>query len=247
MSDFMIEVSQLDEMRFGIRTAKAQNVTAGDISAVQTFCREHDITFVHLRVPVTELKAVQMLEADGYRLMDTLVYHAFKYKRSPIPDDTAQNPIRSFVDSDADAVTEIAHAMFQGYFGHYHADPRLDNADCDAVYVDWATRSVQLRSLADEILVVEDSEGVNAFVTLRMNTPEEGECVLGGVIPRAQGQGIYQSMIIKGMHWVQAQGAKRMVVSTQITNVAVQKVWARLGFEMHYAYYTLHKWYDDTR
>jgi hypothetical protein len=34
-----------------------------------------------------------------------------------------------------------------------------------------------------------------------------------------------------------------MLISTQITNVAVQKVWTRLGFEPSRSYYTFHKWF----
>jgi hypothetical protein len=34
----------------------------------------------------------------------------------------------------------------------------------------------------------------------------------------------------------------RMVVSTQITNLAVQKVWVRQGFELTGSYYTFHLW-----
>jgi hypothetical protein len=45
------------------------------------------------------------------------------------------------------------------------------------------------------------------------------------------------------MAWCASRGAARMMVSTQINNVAVQKVWARLGFEPNYAYYTFHKWF----
>jgi GNAT superfamily N-acetyltransferase len=83
------------------------------------------------------------------------------------------------------------------------------------------------------------------FATLRLNNPEEGEGVLFGVGPLAQGQGIYRSFMIHGMEWCLQQGMTRMVVSTQITNIAVQKVWTRLGFEPSHAYYTFHKWFDD--
>ena len=35
-----------------------------------------------------------------------------------------------------------------------------------------------------------------------------------------------------------------MVLSTQVTNLAVQKVWSRLGFEPSRSYYTFHLWFD---
>lgn len=47
------------------------------------------------------------------------------------------------------------------------------------------------------------------------------------------------------MQWCLDNSMKEMVVSTQITNLAVQKVWVRLGFEPYRFYYTFHKWFDE--
>ena len=82
------------------------------------------------------------------------------------------------------------------------------------------------------------------FATLRLNNSDEGEGVLFGVAPKAQGRGIYRSFMVKGMEWCMKKNATHMVVSTQITNTAVQKVWSRVGFEPNNAYYTFHKWFD---
>ena len=42
---------------------------------------------------------------------------------------------------------------FSGYLGHYHADPRLDRAKCDEVYLSWAERSCVDPSVASKVLV----------------------------------------------------------------------------------------------
>ena len=82
-----------------------------------------------------------------------------------------------------------------------------------------------------------------AFATLRIVSPEEGEGVLFGVARAFQGQGIYRGLIINGMRWCASRGVLKMTVSTQITNIAVQKVWARLGFEPLSSFYTFHRWF----
>ena len=64
-----------------------------------------------------------------------------------------------------------------------------------------------------------------------------------GVAPEAQGRGIYRSLMIGAMLWFRTRGTARMVVSTQVTNAAVQKVWTRLGFEPWKSNYTFHKWF----
>lgn len=238
-----IYLSSIDQDRFGIRTAKVHDVNGENYKQVQQFCQEESVALCIARVNVRHLDVVQSMEADGYRLMDTLVYYTFKYAKKEIPIDTNKHVIRSAQAGDVDAISVIARDSFKGYYGHYHADPRLDNDLCDAVYTDWAMTSAQSKNDTDEILVVDYDGMLQGFATLRQNSPVEGEGVLFGVAPQAQGQGIYKSMMIAGMRWCLQQGMEQMIVSTQITNIAVQKVWARLGFEVAYGYYTLHKWY----
>jgi GNAT superfamily N-acetyltransferase len=105
-------------------------------------------------------------------------------------------------------------------------------------------RSCTASDVADEVLVAEKGGEVLGFATLRLNSPAQGEGVLFAVVSAAQGQGIYRSFMIGGMHWCAARGATSMVVSTQLTNIAVQKVWVRVGFEPDHATYTFHKWFE---
>jgi len=45
------------------------------------------------------------------------------------------------------------------------------------------------------------------------------------------------------MTWFANHRRRRIVVSTQVTNVAVQKVGSRLGFEPSTSSYSFHKWF----
>jgi GNAT superfamily N-acetyltransferase len=141
-------------------------------------------------------------------------------------------------------VKQVAADSFRGYSGHYHADERLRRSQCDEIYTDWARRSCLSRDVAGEVLIADIDGRVAGFATLKLNSPEEGEGVLFGVAPWAQRRGIYRSFMVRGMEWCAGKGAKRMIVSTQIVNTAVQKVWTRIGFEPSHAYYTFHKWFD---
>jgi GNAT superfamily N-acetyltransferase len=242
----LAELSPLDEERFGIRTAKALVHNVHEAGVVLDDSRKLGARFVIIRCPSEELRAAQVLEQHGARLMDVLVYFSRDLAGLPIPQDANNilvRPARRI--EDADAVAAIARESFKGYFGHYHADPHIDPKLADDVYVSWARRSCLSREVADEVLVAEDNDVILAFITLRMNAIDEGEAVVGGVSREAQGHGIYRSFIIRCMEWCRGQGASRMVVSTQITNTAVQKVWTRLGFEPQRSYLTFHQWFDD--
>jgi GNAT superfamily N-acetyltransferase len=245
MTKSQFHLSQIDTERFGFITVRANIISTANLAEFDRFCYKNAVQLSIVRVDTSHLDVVQAMEVSGYRLMDTLIYYAFNYARKTIPDDSSTYLIRPIQPDDLEEVVAIATGSFKGYYGHYHADPRLSDDKCDEVYIDWASKSVSSRKIANEVLVVVDDNQLNGFATLRTNNAEEGEGVLFGVAPHAQGQGVYQTMMIHGMKWCQEQGSSRMVVSTQITNIAVQKVWARLGFEMDHSYYTLHKWFDS--
>jgi ribosomal protein S18 acetylase RimI-like enzyme len=235
-----LELSSLDEQRFGIRTVRAWDVGLTDLDTVDAFVEQENARLLIIRIPTDDLRAVQRLEESGAILTDTLVYYRQSLTQD-LPADTGTISVRPIRAEEVKAASEVAAATFEGYFGHYHADPRLDRTACDEVYRSWARRSCT-REAADEVLVGVDNDVVVGFATLRMNGPDEGEGVLFGVAPQAQGRGLYRSMMVHAMEWCRTQPATRMVVSTQVTNIAVQKVWVRLGFEPYRSYYTLHRW-----
>jgi len=237
-----LALSPLEEERFGVRTVRVNELVAADLSEVLAFCRSHAVRMLIARCRAEDLGAAQACEEAGGRLMDTLVYYGLDLARQSgsVLETTAA--IRLARAEEADELCAIAASAFQGYRGHYHADPRLDPAACDAAYTSWVRRSLLDRSVADAVFACLVDGRVAGFATMRRNSPEEGEGVLFGVAPWAQGRGIYRDLIRRGVRWCQAEGCARMVVSTQVTNVAVQKVWVRQGFEPTHAHYTFHLW-----
>ena len=239
-----IYLSAIDEERFGISTARAPEVTLEDLPSIMHFCRANGVVFLIARCLAYNLRAAQAMEREGFALMDTLIYYGRDLVKEVKLSDTGKILVRQIRPGEEHKVKAIAAEAFRGYSGHYHADERLDRAKCDEVYVSWAFLSCVSRNVADEVLVAELDESIVGFATLRLNSQEEGDGVLFGVAPSFQGQGIYTSLIIHGMEWCLSKGATRMVYSTQITNIGVQKALTRVGFEHSHAYYTFHKWFD---
>ena len=239
-----IYLSHLDIERFGIQIAKSRNLTLDILDQVLDFCLIEDVSLLITRCPVSDLDLVHELENHGFELMDTLVSSSAKLGNLSF-ENFDEPTIRNYIKGDETFVEDIARESFSGYFGHYHADKLLNRNICDEIYVDWAIRSCKSREVADEVLLAELKNKVVGFVTLRINNEENGEAVLAGVLPSSQLLGIYGKLISKGMHWCLSQGLLQMTVSTQITNIAVQKVWVRLGFEPLTAFYTFHKWFSN--
>jgi GNAT superfamily N-acetyltransferase len=141
-------------------------------------------------------------------------------------------------------LSEAAALVFGGYHGHYHADPRLDRAACDAAYVSWARRCLNTPDAADNVLMFFQRGVLVSFVTMRLVSADEGEVVLGGVLPSAQGRGLWRPTLGGVLRWSEARGARRVIASTQVTNVASQRIWTRMGFSPVRSEATLHVWFD---
>jgi GNAT superfamily N-acetyltransferase len=215
-----------------------------DLPAVFDFCDRNDVELLIARCAVEDIEVAQALESAGAQLMDTLIYYSRDLTKSPVPQESASVVIRPLQPGDEVAVGDVAAASFKNYSGHYHADSRLDRAKCDEAYTSWAVRSCLSREIAAEVFLAEFDGRPAGFATLRVNSAEEGEVVLNAVAPFAQRYGIYRHLVITAMNWCLSWGANRVLISTQITNIAVQKVWVRLGFEPKRAYYTFHRWMD---
>ena len=73
--------------------------------------------------------------------------------------------------------------------------------------------------------------------------PTEGEGVLNAVHPTFAGAGIYGQLINRSGQWCSDNSLQRMIISTQIDNLKVQRVWSNRGFHLYKSYYTLHRWF----
>lgn len=241
-----LSVSDLDEQRFGVRTAKGILSSDGQVSELLEFMQNNGCELGIVRVKSEDLALVQRLEDAGARLCDSLLY----YRRAVRAEDVFAAQANGYryrlaTPHDAAEIAALARVSFSGYAGHYHADPRLPKEKADAVYYSWAERSCTTPGVADRVFVVvrEQDNEMAAFATIGVDVARrEMEGVLFGVSPNHQGHGIYRQLIRNTLGCANADGYERMVVSTQVTNLAVQKVWVREGFEPHSSYYTLHLW-----
>ncbi len=252
-----ISLSALDEKRFGIVTAKATldaNDDANDDANAANFkqkvlnwCEKENVQLLIARVPTEQIDLVQELEQAGFILTDTLVYFRNKHlveTEIGLTELDGEFSWRIAVPGDSEDIAQLATKVFSDYGGHYHADRRLNRSDCDLVYVSWAENSCVKSACSDVMLLVTYESKPVGFLTIKMQEADEtGEIMLNGVHPDFQGKGLYRSLILLAKKWAIQQQLKQLVVSTQITNLAVQKVWCRQGFEPHKSVYTFHKWF----
>jgi GNAT superfamily N-acetyltransferase len=239
-----ILLSDIDKERFGIKTARAAQVTKDTFAYIMEFCCTHNVKFLIARCDADDMKIVQTMEANGFFLTDTLLYYRCNLRNRPTPPVSPGIVIRPSCTGDEEVVKTLASEAFRGYIGHYHADPRLDPKKCDEIYASWAYRSCVLGEVADQVLVAVLNGSLAGFITLKMNASIEGIMILAAVRQDAQGSGIYTALVSAAKEWCFQKGAKRVSTSTQLPNRAVQKEWTLQGFWLVHAAYTFHKWFD---
>jgi GNAT superfamily N-acetyltransferase len=234
-----------EQARFGYRIARLTlDSTCGpaDAKTITEMCQSSGVEMLTLRVPTDKVALVQALEALEYRIMDCLVYYECSTENLP-PVQPSALVVRKATVADAQAIAETARLCFSDYSSHYHADARLERVKVSEAYVDWAERCCTDRAAASCVFVPIVGEAIAGFIALRQNSPTEGEGVLNAVHPRFAGAGIYGQLISRGKQWCCDNGMKRMVISTQLDNLKVQRTWTNRGFYLCKSYYTLHRWF----
>ena len=243
-------ISELDSRRFGVRVARNASLTRETHSEANEFCLRHDIDLLIARCRAEDTLSMQCLEADGFRLMDTLVSWRRSLNR-PAPGESigqeTDTTIQQVDPADEEVVCRIAAQAFQGYTGHYHADPRLDQQRASEVYISWAARCCREPDAADLLLGARRDGEMVGFLALK--GLGQGLCTipLAAVAPKTQGQGVLRSLLAEAVRWLSEHDYIAVEYGCVLTNIGAQKALARTGFEMCRASHTLHKWYDHAR
>jgi ribosomal protein S18 acetylase RimI-like enzyme len=240
-----LHLSEIDEKRFGIRTARADDIHTNDLAALTEFCKANEVVLLIARCGVNELSAAQGLIRLGALLTDTLVYYR-RDMRSEIKSEKRVKPInlKPIESNDDETVPTIAAAAFSNFVGHYHSDPRLDKTRCDETYVDWAVNLCGKAGDGYDVFLVEMNGTPVGFIITHISPNKHAEIVLQAMDPKFQNRGLYRAALLETVKYYGALGFEDLLISTQLANTAVQKACTDLGFEFISGAYTFHKWFD---
>ena len=146
--------------------------------------------------------------------------------------------LRSFAATEGDRCRHLFHQTFGSYSNHYSANPWLRKVDVGAAYADWAARSLQdpLCEVAEWV----GPEGAVEALGLTRHVRGVAEILLAGVLPPFRRRGVYPVFLRALTSSALGRGCERVVISTQDHNTAVQRLWAREGFEPVLAVTTVH-------
>ena len=242
-----------DSSFFGVPMGRIEYVLASDPVMLSTVVpptlaalAERGVQHLSARVDVADVAAMAALESNGFRLMDALVTYTTRPRKEPPNDVREVGTIRAFRESDGAAVLSIAEVAYRGFRGRFHLDSHLDDARCDAFYLEWARQCVS-GAMADMILVSEGADGtLLGFLAFRRRQPVSsvgGVPVFGGGLGacRPDAPGAYAGLIRAGTIWAHERNGVAEC-QTQNYNFPTIRIYEAVGAHYVRADYTLHCW-----
>lgn len=229
-----------DSARFGLEVLRGR-LDAVEPKALANALVAADADVAILRIPAGQSARIHELRRWALPVLhaDTLVHYRCDLSRHvPAALRNADLALSLASDDDLPELKSLVAATFHGYNSHYHANPLFPREDVLAGYQEWAEGHLSRDGGA---LWIARREGrIVAFAACQDHADGEAEGILYGVAPEAAGGGVYGDLIRHTQAVARARGARSMTVSTQVGNYAVQKVWAREGFNLYEALDTYH-------
>lgn len=226
----------VDMVRVVVGLGTSEDRAAADVMAVLSSLGRPEVVVARWPSEMVGLPAVLADHGGVVVPADTLVYWAAEAAAlARVAVDPSVQEGRPSLDD----VTVVTRESFARYPNHYAANPLLDRDLATAGYVEWAQRSFTADP-ASVLAISVDGRVVGVATTTAPHSGADHEILLAGLLPGAQGHGWYQGLLAAVGQRALADGAQRVVISTQASNVRVQRAWVRGGFAPVAAFTTAH-------
>jgi ribosomal protein S18 acetylase RimI-like enzyme len=141
---------------------------------------------------------------------------------------------------DVSEISRLVKSTFKDYRNHYSDDPETSNrVNVSAAYADWAINSVN--SGVGRFVVLDSNQSAQGFALIDRREAQT-EIMLAGTAPDFRRQGAYTRLIRALLDSDMEDVERTITISTQISNIEVQRVWARNGFVPQRLQGTFHFW-----
>ncbi len=238
MSD-EIKFSYVESKRFGMNILRGlvNEVNPGKIRS-QLIENQADITF--LRIPSSVEGQNKLLSQIGFDFIHagTLIKYSIDlvdYKSGNPADNQIQ--IRKANYKDAEILTTLVHDIFKDYRNHYLANRFLVEKYNNEGYSEWALSF--LKDINKDVFIVSIQSIDVAFATVNPG-PETVNIALNGVLPEYSGRGVYTYLLRFILDYYKRENKVSLDISTQIENLAVQRVWNTVGLKEEGIFNTYH-------
>lgn len=224
--------SDSESQRFGFATDRMTVGDGIDLAQVAALVQEQlgqsTARLTILRFPSHLLGLVGRLDLPDARVYPagSLVYWEAPAELTGFASGSVRDVAASEREAQSEALIHVLRDSFEGYVNHYSANPLIPAAVVVDGYAQWAAssiRSSQTRVFAQVL------DGTTVGVAVVATTGLLWEIELASIATAHQGRGLYLELIAELVRTAAEEGA-RVVISTQVHNIGVQRAWAKLGF-----------------
>ena len=233
--------SEVESKRFEMNVFRGKGSEINP-NEIRKMIINNNIDLLILRLPSLNKFKYHTISKIGFDYLhaDSLVYYTSNL--TDIQPSKIKNSLEFIIvnKSDESVFDKIIPIIFDNYQNHYFSNPLLNQEKIIEGYIEWAKSYIN-KDNKRIAWFVKSKGAVAGFATCSFD-PESLTCegVLYGVMPEFSGHGIYSDLIRFTQNYFKDFGYKKMLVSTQLQNYAVQKVWLREGFYLTDSYETYH-------
>ena len=189
--------------------------------------------FIYTKIPTTQITAAQVLEQNGFFLVDTNVV----FKKNVLAQENSQatNEMRFATSSDQDQVANLAKEAF--LYSRFHLDPAFSKIQANKIKEEWV-KNFFLKKRGDQMVVAVVNNHVVGFTQLIFGKDKVLTIDLIGTDPQFRRRGIAQEMIDFAQN--DCSGFDFIRVGTQVANVASVTLYEKMGFRLETSQYVFH-------
>lgn len=238
---FEPKFSALESKRFGFKIYRG-NLLDIDINIIKKIIVDGKADIMILRLAAEKKHEHYKLVETGFPVLhcDTLTYYFCSLNTVEV------QPLRNSLNFDiitpatADMLNGLVEDIFANYKNHYFSNPFFKKELILKGYQEWAGTFLHEVDNTKFSWLVKFEDELIGFAMCSIDSENTCEGVLYGVKSKFSGRGVYSDIVRFTQKYFKDMGIKKMVVSTQIQNYSVQKVWVKEGFNLKNAFDTYH-------
>lgn len=227
-----------DSAHFGMKIGRVLP-TRGDkqlFHDASIWAAQESLDCMYLLADSDHPSTIRLAHEYGWRMVDMRVTLS---AASPAvkPD---RSPVRLATPTDLPYLKELARCSHKD--SRFYADGNFPPSACDDLFALWIERSVRDRAFAGAVFVPELEAGQPAgYITCAIRQGV-GEIGLIAVDPKMHRKGFGTSLLAEAARWFAGQGAQRMSVVTQGSNIPALRMYERFGFTIESIQLWFHWW-----
>ncbi|MFH1177358.1 MAG: GNAT family N-acetyltransferase [Acidobacteriota bacterium] len=233
-----------DSEFFGVRVASLQDCrpTRGELRAAVAWCATERIDCLYFLCAADATASANAAEDEGFRLVDVRIELQWSATESEavMPAELPAGVRPAGVADEPGLLRLTDHAFQHSRFFH---DAHFSRERVNELFRRWISQDLRGDGMAERVLLAE-SDSVAGYVTLN---PEGGDGVRIGLIAiadRARQGGAGASLLAAAQAHCRQTGRRRLVVATQLRNVAAQRLFQRCGCRTEKVGLWFHKWFS---